>query len=331
MRRPLFVAAALLPLAMAPVLAAPAAAEPVEVTFVRTLPGPLASYYVDGSVVASPVAFGDVTRAPAETGERVIGVGPAAGVSPLLTETVVVGPGTSVVFQPTATGAGALVAYSDDLSPVAPGAARVTVRHTAAAGPVDVVLSDGSGLTPVADDLANGDEAGPVEIPAGTYAVVTSSVADDSVIGGLSRSAVTFEAGRAYVVYAAGIDPGDPGVPLDPGPGLEPPVDTGVVLDPEPEVRADDLTVVIDMRDVGTAPSDPPAEPGAGPTSDVPTPSEAATSTAPRIPTAVPAGEGSAGRTGPAAWPAMVVLATAALMAAGLVAVGRRPRPGTHR
>jgi hypothetical protein len=71
----------------------------------------------------------------------------------------------------------ALTALANDTACLPDGSARVTARHLADAGPVDVIADGG----PLFEDLANGSQAG-ADVPAGTYDVGVELVSGGTVI-----------------------------------------------------------------------------------------------------------------------------------------------------
>jgi len=96
-----------------------------------------------------------------------------------------------------ADGSPTLSAFVNDLSSIAAGDTRITVRHTAAAPAVDVLANDAPAIT----NLANPGEAS-VTIPAGTYTIaVAPAGTTDAVLGPVD---LTFAAGVATIVYAVG-------------------------------------------------------------------------------------------------------------------------------
>ncbi|SDD10828.1 DUF4397 domain-containing protein [Auraticoccus monumenti] len=87
--------------------------------------------------------------------------------------------------------------FENDLSELAAGEGRLTVRHTAAAPAVDVL----AGGEAVVSDLSNPDEAS-LELPAGTVsAAVAAAGTEDPVIG---PADVTVSEGTLTVAYAWG-------------------------------------------------------------------------------------------------------------------------------
>ncbi len=107
------------------------------------------------------------------------------------------GANATVVAHLTADGQPALTPFVNDVSAVAAGQARVTVRHTAAAPAVDVR----AGGTPVAPGLTNPNEA-TLTVPAGT-------VSADVVLAGTQTVAIgpadlALAEGTTTIVYAWG-------------------------------------------------------------------------------------------------------------------------------
>ncbi|MFC5179369.1 DUF4397 domain-containing protein [Nocardioides taihuensis] len=107
------------------------------------------------------------------------------------------GANATVVAHLDADGNPVLTPYVNDVSPTDPGEARLVVRHTAAAPPVDV-RADGNVLFA---DLANPDEAS-ADVPAGTYtADVTLAGKNQAVLGPADLDLVE---GTSTIVYAWG-------------------------------------------------------------------------------------------------------------------------------
>lgn len=87
--------------------------------------------------------------------------------------------------------------FTNDISPVAAGEGRLTVRHTAAAPAVDVL----AGGSPVITDLSNPDEQ-TITVPAGTVpAAVAATGTTDPVIG---PTDLDIAEGVSTIVYAWG-------------------------------------------------------------------------------------------------------------------------------
>jgi hypothetical protein len=223
----------------------------------------------------------------------------------LISGDLVVEGDTSAVAQLDESGAPILAQYADDLSPTDEGNARVTVRHAAQAPPVDIAVNGDE----VIADLPNGEQLGPVELPAGSYDVETS--VDGTVIDDLSAAGLTIEAGVAYFVYAYSL-PGEAEAELLTSEGTGP--DEEDDEDEDYEEGGPLFALLVLAAEVG--------EEGATPTDDASTP------TTPVIPTAVPAGDGTSGWTGPLALPALIALTLAGVLA---LAVGLAVRKSGSR
>ena len=107
----------------------------------------------------------------------------------------------SAVAHPNADGDLTLSPFVNDVSGLAAGETRVTVRHTAEAPAVNVLANGG----PLFSSLPEGDAA-IVDVPAGTYTVLVETSGDGTdAIGPVD---LTFDAGTAYFIHAfgAGLD-----------------------------------------------------------------------------------------------------------------------------
>ena len=108
------------------------------------------------------------------------------------------GADATIVAHLTAEGAPTLTLFANDTSSVAAGQARVTVRHTAAAPPVDVL----AGSAPVFSALANPKESA-ASVPAGALAGVAVAPAGTSAPV-LGPTDLQLAEGTNTVVYAWG-------------------------------------------------------------------------------------------------------------------------------
>lgn len=95
--------------------------------------------------------------------------------------------------------------FPNDLSPIVPGKARLTVRHVANAPAVDIKLTRGwERGRPVGliENLANPNEAGPLDIRPGAYqATIFAAGADTKVAGPLD---LKFKPFTSFIAYAVG-------------------------------------------------------------------------------------------------------------------------------
>jgi hypothetical protein len=196
------VAAACLALVATP---ASAQASTGSVTAVHGIPGVPVDVYVNGDLTIPNFEFGTVTdplSLPPGTYEVEIF---AAGDDPDTDDPVLSGSAEvaaggnySVVAYLSASGDPALKVFVNDTASIPAGQARVFVRHTAEAPAVDVLV----GGSAVVTNLANPDQAGPLDVPAGTIsAAVAPTGTTTPVIG---PADLDLAAGTAYFVYAVG-------------------------------------------------------------------------------------------------------------------------------
>lgn len=107
------------------------------------------------------------------------------------------GANATVTANLDAEGAPALNVYVNDISEIAAGEARLTVRHIAAAPAVDV-RADGAAIV---EGLVNPDEA-IVDVPAATYSADVVLAGTDTVV--LGPADLALEEGSNTIVYAWG-------------------------------------------------------------------------------------------------------------------------------
>ena len=204
MIRKLFAAAAAL---AAVAIAAPngaAAQNAATVTLLHGIPGATVDVVVDGEVVVPGFEPGTTQDLSTFAGQTLANVEVrAAG-----TDDVVIGPipeldvpatgNWTVVAHLDASGAPTLTPFENDTSQLAAGQGRLTVRHTAAAPAVDVVLADGS--RPFTN-LTNPNEAA-ADLPAGEISGAGIAPTGGEPIADVP--AVTLAAGTNLIVYAVG-------------------------------------------------------------------------------------------------------------------------------
>ncbi len=111
--------------------------------------------------------------------------------------TVPAGANITVVAHLTADGDPALTPFVNDVSAVAPGEARISVRHTAAAPAVDV-RAGGSVLVP---GLTNPNSAD-ADVPAGTVSADVVLAGTDTVV--IGPADLTLAEGTSTLVFAWG-------------------------------------------------------------------------------------------------------------------------------
>jgi hypothetical protein len=173
------------------------------VTVVHGLRGVVADVYVDGALALpafQPERVTDPIQVPAGPHRIEIRLAGAAPTDPpAVTGDVEVTANArqSVVAHLDSSGSPAITAYLDDDSPVAPGAARAIVRHTAAAPPVDVAFNDNV----VAPALAEPGSAA-AEVPAASYQVALWSPGTRDAVA--ATQTATLAEGAATVMYLIG-------------------------------------------------------------------------------------------------------------------------------
>ncbi len=209
--RPRLAAAAAATLAAVAVPApADAASNEATVSVLHGVPGLTVDVYANGEEILpdfAPGTLSDPLTLPAGSYDLQVyadGDGPGNG-QPAVEASGVEVPGgvdATVAAHLDASGQPTLTVFVNDTAPTAPGEARLTVRHTAAAPAVDV-RADGSVLF---GDLTNPDEASG-DVPAGTYSA-------DVVLAGTETVAIgpadlDLAEGTNTIVYAWGSAEGD--------------------------------------------------------------------------------------------------------------------------
>ena len=188
-------------------IAAPGAAgaqDTATVALMHGIPGATVDVVVDGAVVIPGFEPGTMQDLSAFAGQTLSNVEVrAAG-----TTDVVIGPiaalavpgsgNWTVVAHLGADGTPTLTPFENDVSEVAAGQGRLTVRHTAAAPAVDVVLADGS--RPFTN-LSNPNQAA-ADLPAG--AISGAEVAPTGAAPIAPVPTVDLLAGTNLIVYAVG-------------------------------------------------------------------------------------------------------------------------------
>lgn len=172
---------------------------------------PTVDVCANGSAAFENAAFGEATAyasVPAATyAVRVVPAGAgcdSAGVIdaelPLAadTDTTVVAVNTLSEIEP--------LVLSDDNTAPAAGNVRVRFVHASPDAPtVDITLPDGTNLF---DDVSFKENAGYIEVPAGTYTLQVRDETGTSVV--LSVGPLTLTSGTVYTVFAVGLAGGEP-------------------------------------------------------------------------------------------------------------------------
>jgi hypothetical protein len=194
--------------ALAAVLvAAPAGANAqtadAEIMLLHGIPGVTVDVVVDGAVVIPNFEPGTMQDLSSFAGQTLKNL----EVRPAGATTAVIGPvaefdvpssgSYTVVAFLDASGKPTLKAFENDTSAIAAGNGRLTVRHTAAAPAVDIVLGD---ARPV-ENLSNGNSAG-LDLAAGEIAGAKIAPTGADPIADVPT--VTVGAGKNLIVYAVG-------------------------------------------------------------------------------------------------------------------------------
>jgi hypothetical protein len=196
MRRLLALSAAVV---MILALAAPAAAASARITLIHGIPGATVNVEVDGAVVVKDFSFGDKVSLNAFSGTTLKNVEVTSGGSIVIAggDIALASSGNySVIAHLDASGTPKLSVFQNDVSKIAASKGRVTARHTAAAGAVDV-LADGAVLFA---GLTNGGQ-GKADVAAKTYALAVTPAGGGAAV--LSANLGVGE-GQSRIVYVVG-------------------------------------------------------------------------------------------------------------------------------
>lgn len=208
-RRPLvaFMALAAALALMVPLLSGRAGAADSTVYIVHGIPGVAVDVYAGGTDASNKVLtdfqFGD-TAGPLSlpAGDLPVVVVPTGDdpvTEAVITQTLAVPSGANLsVVADLVGGTPVLTPFVNDVSAVPEGSSRVTVRHSADAPNVNVLVN---GQVAIAD-LAPGSEASAV-LPAGTYDI-TVELTDGTPLAALSPGSVAIPAAKNVIVYATG-------------------------------------------------------------------------------------------------------------------------------
>jgi hypothetical protein len=179
------------------------AQESAEIMLLHGIPGITVDVAVDGAVVIPGFEPGDMQDLTSFAGQTLTNL----EVRPAGTEDVAIGPVPSfdvpasgswtVVAHLDAEGTPTITPFENDTSAAGDGQGRLTVRHTAAAPAVDIVLGD---ARPV-ENLSNPNEAS-LDVPAGEIAGAQIAPTGGDPIAEVPTVSVT--AGQNLIVYAVG-------------------------------------------------------------------------------------------------------------------------------
>jgi len=179
---------------------APAAAAG-QVAIVQAVPGASVEVAIDGELVESGVAAGEVLGPyPLSPGNHQVDFTGPDGLDEASTLEVAAGTNQDLVLHLPATvdGEAVVSTYQTPAEPIGPGKARVLVAHTATVAPADVRV-DG---TVVFSNIANGEFA-TADVPAGEHVVALLPTGQDTdpILGPLT---VTLASRTVTMVYAIG-------------------------------------------------------------------------------------------------------------------------------
>ncbi len=173
------------------------------VTVVHGIPDLAVDVYVNDALTLEGFSYGTVTDPltlpAADYDIDIRAAGADAASDPVLTQNVTLPAGANATIQANLDGAGTpkISVWVNDISTIAAGNGRVTVRHTAAAPNVDVFANDGALFT----NVPNGAE-GAADVPAGTYQVKVTAAGDASAV--VLDTPLDIPAGTNVIVYAIG-------------------------------------------------------------------------------------------------------------------------------
>ena len=175
----------------------------VEVMLLHGIPGVTVDVVVDGEIVIAgfePGTMQDLSGFAGQTLEnlevRIAGTEDIA-IGPVAEFPVPASGSFTVVAHLDAEGTPTITPFENDTSNVADGEGRLTIRHTAAAPAIDVVLGD---ARPV-ENAANGDSAN-LDLPAGEIAGAKIAPTGGDPIADVPT--VNLGAGTNLIVYAVG-------------------------------------------------------------------------------------------------------------------------------
>jgi hypothetical protein len=198
------IAAALASTGLAVGFASPAAAADSQVSVLHAVPGLTVDVYANGDKILSDfkpgTLAGPLTLPEGDYDLAVFAAGEGPDGTPAIKADGVAVPGganITVVAHLDADGKPVLTPFVNDVSKVAAGQARITVRHTAAAPAVDVR----AGGTPVFKDLTNPKEV-KADLPAGKISADVVLAGTDTVA--IGPADLDLAEGTNTIVYAWG-------------------------------------------------------------------------------------------------------------------------------
>lgn len=202
MKRLLTIAAAVAAIAVAPSTAGAQSATPA-ISLIHGIPGTTVDLVVDGTVVLDAFAPGsivDITSFAGRTLENVEVVADDTGdvvIGPIATLEVPDTGNWSLIAHLDADGEATLSSFENNLDDTASDQARLTVRHTAEAAAVDLVIADQRPVT----NAANGASA-ELELPSGDLTDAAIALAGGNAV--LEITGVTLAANTNTIVFVVG-------------------------------------------------------------------------------------------------------------------------------
>lgn len=202
MKQLITIAVAVAAVTVAPASAGAQSATPA-IALIHGIPGTTVDLVVDGTVVLDAFAPGsivDITSFAGRTLNNVEVVADDTGdtvIGPVATLDVPATGNWSLIAHLDAAGTATLSSFENNLGDLTTGEARLTVRHTAEAGPVDLVLGDQRPVT----NAANGASA-ELELPDGT--LTDASIAPTGEAPIKDVAGVDLAANTNTIVYVVG-------------------------------------------------------------------------------------------------------------------------------
>lgn len=180
----------------------PAAAQDVNITLIHGIPDVDVDVEINGDIAVESFQFGDrqdLTSLAGETLDSLVlfGAGTDADVFDLSDITIPDDGNYTYIAHLDADGEPIVTRFTNDIRPITAGKGRLTVRHTAGVGPVDISLDGGN----IIRNLSNAREGG-ADIEVGDYEIAVHDVdEEDALIGPADISVIE---GESIVVYAVG-------------------------------------------------------------------------------------------------------------------------------
>lgn len=179
-----------------------AAQDDVQITLIHGIPGVSVDVEVNDDVAIEAFDFADRQDLSALAGEsldslRLVGAGTDAAVFEMSDITLPEEGNYTYIAHLDVDGEPIVTRFQNDIRPIEAGKGRLTVRHAAGVGPVDITLDGGN----IIRNLSNAREGG-ADIGVGDFDIAVNNVdEDDPIIGPAEISVIE---GESIVVYAVG-------------------------------------------------------------------------------------------------------------------------------